>query len=49
MQYMEFPPMFGSILEEGVSNNPCSDLYCGESGNSEPETQVMVGVMERYA
>ncbi|ELU08971.1 hypothetical protein CAPTEDRAFT_222664 [Capitella teleta] len=27
--------------EEGVSHSPCSDLYCGESGASELETQAV--------
>ena len=26
---------------EGVSTNPCSDLYCGSSPASEPETQAV--------
>ena len=37
------------LVEEGVSTNPCSDLYCGPSGNSELETQIMDGIFARIA
>lgn len=32
---------------EGVSHNPCSDLYCGPSGGSEPETQAVQNEVTR--
>ena len=38
-----------SISEEGVSTNPCSDLYCGPFGNSEPETLALDAVLAQYA
>jgi len=34
---------------EGVSNLPCSDLYCGASGGSELETQAVQNEGERLA
>merc|ERR1712113_935516 len=30
---------------EGASSNPCSDIYYGSSAASEPETRVLVGVL----
>ena len=29
-------------VEEGVSSEPCSDIYRGESAGSEPEIQVIM-------
>jgi carboxypeptidase A2 len=34
---------------EGVSDNPCSDLYCGPEGASEPETQAVQSEAARLA
>ncbi len=35
-----------SVLSvEGVSHSPCSDIYCGPSGASEPETQAVADYM----
>ena len=39
-------------VEEGVSSEPCSDIYRGESAGSEPEIQVIMKfgreLVERY-
>lgn len=32
-------PYYHYVSADGVSHLPCSDLYCGPSGGSEPETQ----------
>jgi len=32
---------FFYFLDDGVSNLPCSDIYCGPTGGSEPETQAV--------
>ena len=34
---------------EGVSHLPCSDLYCGSSGGSEPEVQAVSQEMVRIS
>ncbi|ELU10131.1 hypothetical protein CAPTEDRAFT_219486 [Capitella teleta] len=32
---------------EGVSSNPCSDIFCGTEGGSEPETQAVQNELQR--
>jgi len=34
---------------QGVSHNPCGETYCGPSGGSEPETQVVQNELMRLA
>jgi len=38
-----------AVSAEGVSHNPCSDLYCGPSPASEPETIAMQNEARRLA
>lgn len=36
-----------AIVAVGGSNNPCSDIYSGTGGASEPETQAIVNFLQK--
>ena len=41
--------MLSCFLADGISKNPCNNLYCGAFGLSEPETKVVAAEGNRLS